>query len=64
MVFESSDNEDDRETASEISDQESENPDLEPEGNSDEEETATSEILLKVKLQRRERLRKSNSQMP
>ena len=49
MVFESSDNEDDRETASEISDQESENPDLEPEGNSDEEETATSEILLKVK---------------
>ena len=49
MVSESSDNEDDKETASEISDQESENPDLEPEGNSDEEETASSEILLKVK---------------
>ena len=52
MVSESSDNEDDTETASEISDQESENPDLEPEGNSDvsySEETASSEILLKVK---------------
>ena len=49
MVSESSDNEDDKETASEISDQESENPDLEPEGNSVEEETASSEILLKVK---------------
>ena len=32
MVSESSDNEDDTETASEISDQESENPDREPEG--------------------------------
>ena len=45
---ESSDNEDDPETASEISDQELENPDLEPEGNSDvpySEES--SEILLK-----------------
>ena len=49
MVSESSDNEDDKETASEISDQESENQDLEPEGNLDEEETASSEILLKVK---------------
>ena len=49
MVSESSDMEDDTETASEISDQESQNPDLEPEGNSDEEETASSEILLKVK---------------
>ena len=49
MVSESSDNEDDKETASERSVQESENPDLEPEGNSDEEETASSEILLKVK---------------
>ena len=49
MVSESSDNEDDTETASEICDQESENPDLEPEGNSDEEETVSSEILLKVK---------------
>ena len=49
---ESSDNEDDTETASEMSDQESENPDLEPEGNSDvpySEETASSETLLKVK---------------
>ena len=47
MVSESSDNEDDTETASETS--ESENPDLEPEGNSDvpySEES--SEILLKV----------------
>ena len=36
MVSESSDSEDDTETASEISEQEeSENPDLEPEGNSD-----------------------------
>ena len=35
VISESSDNEDDTETASEISDQESENPDLEPEGNSD-----------------------------
>ena len=50
MVSESSDNKDDTETASEISDQESENPDLEPEGNSDEEETTSSEILLKVKV--------------
>ena len=42
MVSESSDNEDDTETASEISEhQESENPNLEPEGN--------SEILLKGK---------------
>ena len=42
MVSESIDNEDDTETASEISEhQESENPDLEPEGN--------SEILLKGK---------------
>ena len=49
MVSESSDMEDDTETTSEISDQESQNPDLEPEGNSDEEETASSEILLKVK---------------
>ena len=52
MVSESSDNEDDTETASEISDQESENPDLEPDGNSDvpySEETASSEILLTVK---------------
>ena len=40
MVSESSDNENDKETASKISDQESENQDLEPEGNSDEEETA------------------------
>ena len=35
MVSESSNNEDDTELASEISDQEPENPDLEPEGNSD-----------------------------
>ena len=52
MVSESSGNEDDTETASEISDQESENPDLEPDGNSDvpySEETASSEILLTVK---------------
>ena len=42
MVSESSDSEDDTETASEISEhEESENPDLEPEGN--------SEILLKDK---------------
>ena len=49
MVSESSNNEDDTETASEISDQESENPDLEPEGNSDvpySEES--SEILVKL----------------
>ena len=53
MVSESSNNEDDTETASEISDQEPENPDLEPEGNSDvsySEETASSEILLKGNL--------------
>ena len=53
MVSESSDNEDDTETASEYSEhQESENPDLEPEGTSDvpyTEETASSEILLKGK---------------
>ena len=39
-------------TASEISDQESEKPDLEPQGNSDvpySEETASSEILLQIK---------------
>ena len=72
MVSESSDNEDDTDTASEYSEhQESENPDLELEGNSDfpytEETAASSEILLKGKgllLQRRERLRKSSSQMP
>ena len=61
MVSDNSDNEDDTETASEISEHEqSENPDLEPEGN--------SEILLRKRslllLQRRERLRKSSSQMP
>ena len=53
MVSESSNNEDDTETASEISDQEPENPDLEPEGNSDvsySEETASSESLLKGNL--------------
>ena len=53
MVSESNDNEDDTDTTSEISEhQESENPDLEPEGNSDVsyfEETASSEILLKGK---------------
>ena len=53
MVSESSDNEDGTETASEISEhQESENADLEPEGNSDvpySEETASLEILLKGK---------------
>ena len=53
MVSESSDNEDDTDTASEYSEhQESENPDLELEGNSDvpyTEETASSEILLKGK---------------
>ena len=53
MVSESSDNEDGTETASEISEhQESENADLEPEGNSDvpySEETASPEILLKGK---------------
>ena len=43
MVAESSDNEDDTETAR-IG-----KPGLEPEGNSDKEETASSEILLKVK---------------
>ena len=52
MVSESSDNEDDTETASEISEhQESENPDLEPETNADvpySEETESSKILLKV----------------
>ena len=66
---ESSDNEDDTETASEINDPQSENPDLEPEGNSDvpySEES--SEILLKVKgpcyYSRSERLRKRSCQMP
>ena len=53
MVSESSGNEDGTETASEYSEhQESENPDVEPEGNSevpDSEETASSEILLKGK---------------
>ena len=53
MFSESSDNEDDTDTASEYSEhQESENPDLELEGNSDvpyTEETASSEILLKGK---------------
>ena len=48
MVSESSDNEDDTETASEYSEhQESENPDLELQGNSDvpyTEETTSSEI--------------------
>ena len=53
MVSESSDNEDDTETASEISEhQESENPDLEPETNADvpySEETESSKILRPVK---------------
>ena len=53
MVSESSDNEDGTETASEYSEhQESENPDLEPEGNSGvpySEGTASPEILLKGK---------------
>ena len=52
-LSESSDNEDGTETASEYSEhQESESPDLEPEGNSDvpyTEKTASSEILLKGK---------------
>ena len=52
-LSESSDNEDGTETASEYSEhQESENPDLEPEENSDlpyTEKTASSEILLKGK---------------
>ena len=53
ILSESSDNEDGTETASEYSEhQESERPDLEPEGNSDvpyTEKTASSEILLKGK---------------
>ena len=53
MVSESSDNEDSTETASEYRDhQESENSNLEPEGNSDvqySEETASPDILLKGK---------------
>ena len=49
MVSVSSDHKDDIDTASDISDQESEHPDLEPKGNSDEEETASLEILFKVK---------------
>ena len=64
MVSESSDiNEDHTETASEISEhQESENPDLEPEGNSEISLKGTESSLLL--LQRRERVRKSSSQMP
>ena len=53
ILSESSDNEDGTETASECSEhQESESPDLEPEGNSDvpyTERTASSETLLKGK---------------
>ena len=54
MVSENSNNEDGTETASEYSEhQESENPDLEPDGNANVsyfEETASSEILLKGKV--------------
>ena len=50
MVSESSDNVDDTETGSEISDHESENPDLDPEGNSDVpySEESSEILLLKV----------------
>ena len=61
LVSESSDREHDTETASEISEhEESENPDLEPEGNSESLLKGKGSLLL---LQRRERLRKSSSKM-
>ena len=73
ILSESSDNEDGTETASEYSEhQESESPDLKPEGNSDvpytEKKPQVQRFCLKERslllLQRRERLRKISSQMP